>query len=139
MDAFLSQSILLLFQKRIFFWFATGVAGFCLSLPLTELMRNLLAGGRFTELGDKMRLRNDVTMGFLVELLAGIAMTRVDQFHSHLEPLRLVTDLHNQISFSYSTYSKKGEGTLLEDLPKTKTLLAFLAFTGGCSYSCSFY
>ena len=72
------------------------------------------AAGRFTDLGDKMRLPDDVTMGFLVESLAGVAMTRVDQFHSHLEPLRLVTDLHNQISFSYSTYGEKGERNVVE-------------------------
>ena len=61
-----------------------------------------------------MRLPDDVTMGFLVESLAGVAMTRVDQFHSHLEPLRLVTDLHNQISFSYSSYGEKGERNVVE-------------------------
>jgi fringe protein len=49
-----------------------------------------------------MRLPDDVTMGYVVEQLAGVAMTRLDEFHSHLEPLRLVTQLERQISFSYS-------------------------------------
>jgi fringe protein len=67
--------------------------------------------------GEKMRLPDDVTMGYIVEQLAGVAMTRLDQFHSHLEPLRLVTDLPNQISFSYSAPSSEGgaaEANLIE-------------------------
>ena len=48
-----------------------------------------------------MRLPDDVTMGYIVEQLAGMAMTRLDQFHSHLEPLCLVTNLPNKISLSY--------------------------------------
>merc|ERR1712156_590681 len=55
-------------QKRISFWFATGGAGFCLSKSLSEKMR----------------------------ALAKVPLTKVDEFHSHLEPLRLVSDLHNQ-------------------------------------------
>lgn len=89
-------------QRSIKFWFATGGAGFCLSRPLADKMAGLAAEGRFTAVGDQMRLPDDVTMGYVVEQLAGVAMTRLDQFHSHLEPLRLVTNLADQISFSYS-------------------------------------
>ena len=76
-------------------------------------MRVLASGGKFTELGDKMRLPDDVTMGYVVEALAKVPMTRVEEFHSHLEPLRLVSDLHNQISFSYSTYGDTGDRNIV--------------------------
>lgn len=100
-------------EKRVSFWFATGGAGFCLSRALGERMRGLASGGKFTELGDKMRLPDDVTMGYVVEALAKVPMTRVEEFHSHLEPLRLVSDLHNQISFSYSTYGDTGDRNIV--------------------------
>ena len=70
-------------------------------------MESLAGDGKFFSVADKMRLPDDVTMGYVVELLAGIRMTKVDEFHSHLEPLRLVTDLGNQISFSYSSYGSE--------------------------------
>ena len=70
-------------------------------------MESLAADGKFASLADKMRLPDDVTMGYVVELLAGVAMTKVTEFHSHLEPLRLVTDLKKQISFSYSSYGSE--------------------------------
>ena len=61
-----------------------------------------------------MRLPDDVTMGYVIEQLAGVKMTRLEEFHSHLEPLRLVTDLANQISFSYSADAPAGAGNLVE-------------------------
>ena len=70
-------------------------------------MRSIAAAGRFSSVADRMRLPDDVTMGYVVELLAGVKMTRVDQFHSHLEPLRLVSDLERQISVSYSSYGSE--------------------------------
>ena len=96
-----------LFQNKISFWFATGGAGFCLSRHLAEKMRGVAADGRFTAVADKMRLPDDVTMGYVVEYLSKVPMTRVKEFHSHLEPLRLVSDLENQISFSYSSYGSE--------------------------------
>ena len=97
----------LCFQKKISFWFATGGAGFCLSKSLTEKMRDHAADGKFSSVADKMRLPDDVTMGYVVELLAGVPMTRIEEFHSHLEPLRLVNNLAKQISFSYSSYGNE--------------------------------
>ena len=84
-----------------------------MSKSLTEKMRRLASQGRFTEVGDRMRLPDDVTMGYLVEALAKVPLTKVDEFHSHLEPLRLVNDFHNQISFSYSTYGDTGEKNIV--------------------------
>ena len=81
-------------------------------LPIVALEirynKNNLIKTYFTAVGDKMRLPDDVTMGYIVEQLAGVAMTRLDQFHSHLEPLRLVTNLPDQISFSYSAPAEGG-------------------------------
>ena len=36
--------------------------------------------------------------------MAGVPLTRVPEFHSHLESLALVADLANQISFSYGDH-----------------------------------
>jgi len=101
-------------QKRISFWFATGGAGFCLSKSLTEKMREIFSEGKFSDVGDRMRLPDDVTMGYVVEALAKVPMTKVESFHSHLEPLRLVRDLANQISFSYSKYGETGEKNVVD-------------------------
>jgi fringe protein len=57
--------------------------------------------------GEKMRLPDDVTMGYVIEQLTGVPMTRLEEFHSHLEPLHLVTNLPAQISFSYSEGSSE--------------------------------
>jgi len=94
-------------KKKVSFWFATGGAGFCLSQSLAEKMRDHAAEGKFSSVADKMRLPDDVTMGYVVELLAGVPMTRIEEFHSHLEPLRLVNNLAGQISFSYSSYGNE--------------------------------
>jgi len=94
-------------KKKVSFWFATGGAGFCLSQSLAEKMRDHAAEGKFSSVADKMRLPDDVTMGYVVELLAGVPMKRIEEFHSHLEPLRLVNNLAGQISFSYSSYGNE--------------------------------
>jgi len=91
-------------QKRISFWFATGGAGFCLSRSLANAMSGVAGGGKFESVGDRMRLPDDVTMGYVIDHLVKVKMTVVDEFHSHLEPLRLVKDYEDQISFSYGNY-----------------------------------
>ena len=114
MKKFSSLQLLLsifIFQKRIKFWFGTGGAGFCLSRPLTDQLARHASGRRFISVSEKLRLPDDVTMGYIVSILAGVELTRVEEFHSHLEPLHLVKDLHNQISFSYSeTTTTSGGG-----------------------------
>jgi fringe protein len=89
-------------QEKIKFWFGTGGAGFCLSRPLTDKLASLAGGRKFITISEKLRLPDDVTMGYIISHLAGVGLTKVDELHSHLEPLHLVQDLHNQISFSYS-------------------------------------
>ena len=96
------------------FWFATGGAGFCLSRSLASKMAPIAGGGRFESVGDKIRLPDDVTMGYIAHVL-DTKLTRVEEFHSHLEPQRLLEfaedgsevefeTFQNQISFSYSKY-----------------------------------
>ncbi|XP_050737203.1 fringe glycosyltransferase-like [Eriocheir sinensis] len=101
-------------SQRISFWFATGGAGFCISRSLALKMMPIAGGGKFISVGEKIRLPDDVTMGYIIEHLLKKKLTVVDEFHSHLEPMRFLnTDsLGRQVSFSYSQY-----GTEMNVLP----------------------
>ena len=101
-------------RRQVSFWFATGGAGFCLSRPLVEKMRPWVTGGRFQKLADDIRLPDDVAVGYLIEVLLGVELTQVKQFHSHLEPLRLVNDPADAITLSYSTYEDTDERNIVE-------------------------
>ena len=95
------------FQKnKIKFRFATGGAGFCLSRPLVERMTSLVGNGELVSTCENIRLPDDVTIGYLVEHVLGTPLTVVPEFHSHLEPLRLISRdvLRDQISFSYGKF-----------------------------------
>ena len=86
------------------FLFATGGAGFCLSRSSAQKMVPSAGGGRFEAVGDKIRLPDDVTMGYVAERLAETPLTVVPEFHSHLETQALLEEstFADQISFSYS-------------------------------------
>ncbi|XP_042219211.1 fringe glycosyltransferase-like [Homarus americanus] len=96
-------------SQRISFWFATGGAGFCISRSLGLKMMPIAGGGKFISVGEKIRLPDDVTMGYIIEHMLRKKLTVVDEFHSHLEPMRFVnTDsLARQVSFSYSQYGSE--------------------------------
>lgn len=96
-------------QHRLKFWFATGGAGFCLSRSLASKMLPIAGGGKFESVGDKIRLPDDVTMGYIAEHLLKTPLTVVQEFHSHLEPQRFVStdNLSEEISFSYSKYGNE--------------------------------
>jgi len=55
------------------------------------------------EAGNQFWFPDDVTLGFIIEHKLGIPLTVVQEFHSHLEPMALLTkeELHTHISFSY--------------------------------------
>ena len=91
-------------DKKVSFWFATGGAGFCLSRPLVERMGPLVSNGEFVATGETIRLPDDVTVGYIVEHKMGVPLTVVRTFHSHLEPLRLISEstMEEQISFGYA-------------------------------------
>lgn len=96
-------------SQRISFWFATGGAGFCVSRALALKMMPIAGGGKFISVGEKIRLPDDVTMGYIIEHLLKKSLTVVEEFHSHLEPMRFInTDsLARQVSFSYSQYGSE--------------------------------
>lgn len=96
-------------SQRISFWFATGGAGFCISRSLGLKMMPIAGGGKFISVGEKIRLPDDVTLGYIVEHMLAKKLTVVDEFHSHLEPMRFLnTDsLARQVSFSYSQYGSE--------------------------------
>jgi len=93
-------------QTSVRFWFATGGAGFCLSQSLASKMIPLIGGGKFEDIGDKIRLPDDVTMGYVAEHLLGVPLTVISDFHSHMEPHKALPGhdsnlLAEGISYSY--------------------------------------
>ncbi|ROT75314.1 fringe, partial [Penaeus vannamei] len=76
--------------QRISFWFATGGAGFCISRSLGLKMMPVAGGGKFVSVGDKIRLPDDVTIGYVVEHVLRRKLTVLDEFHSHLESMKLL-------------------------------------------------
>lgn len=101
-------------QRKVRFWFATGGAGFCLSRSMAEKMRPWIDNGQFQKLADEIRLPDDVTVGYISEVLLQVPLEQVPQFHSHLEPLRLVSHPETEITLSYSQYEDSGEMNLVE-------------------------
>lgn len=53
-------------DKNIKFWFATGGAGVCISRALALKMLPIAGGGKFVNIGDRIRFPDDVTMGFII-------------------------------------------------------------------------
>lgn len=96
-------------QRKISFWFATGGAGFCISRSLALKMLPLAGGGKFISIGEHIRLPDDVTMGYIVEHLLKKNLTVVENFHSHLEPMKFLKKegLSDQVTFSYSKFGKE--------------------------------
>uniref|UniRef100_A0A8D2ZEN5 O-fucosylpeptide 3-beta-N-acetylglucosaminyltransferase n=1 Tax=Scophthalmus maximus TaxID=52904 RepID=A0A8D2ZEN5_SCOMX len=89
--------------QMVRFWFATGGAGFCLSRGLALKMKPWSSGGTFMATAEHIRLPDDCTVGYIVEALLGVSLVRSALFHSHLENLGLVSDIHNQVTLSYGT------------------------------------
>ncbi|RWS27260.1 fringe glycosyltransferase-like protein [Leptotrombidium deliense] len=96
-------------QQKISFWFATGGAGFCISRSLALKMVPIASYGKFISIGEKIRLPDDVTIGYIIEYLLRTKLTVVEQFHSHLEPMKFIkpNSLSQQITFSYSKYGQE--------------------------------
>ncbi|XP_034934809.1 fringe glycosyltransferase isoform X2 [Chelonus insularis] len=91
-------------SQKVKFWFATGGAGFCISRALALKMIPIAGGGKFISVGDRIRLPDDVTMGYIIEHLLKKKLTVVELFHSHLEPMKFLNEdtFHDQVSFSYA-------------------------------------
>ncbi|TMS23243.1 Beta-1,3-N-acetylglucosaminyltransferase lunatic fringe [Larimichthys crocea] len=84
-------------MKQVRFWFATGGAGFCLSHGLALKMKPWASDGTFMATAELIRLPDDCTVGYIVEALLGVSLIRSALFHSHLENLGLVLDIHSQV------------------------------------------
>ncbi|XP_034544892.1 beta-1,3-N-acetylglucosaminyltransferase lunatic fringe-like [Notolabrus celidotus] len=89
--------------RQVRFWFATGGAGFCLSHGLALKMRPWASDGTFMATAEHIHLPDDCTVGYIVEALLGVSLIRSALFHSHLENLGLVSDVHSQVTLSYGT------------------------------------
>lgn len=87
--------------SKFAFWFGTGGAGFCLSRSLVMKMTPFASGGKFMSTCDKIRLPDDVTVGYIIQYLLHKPLTVVEHFHSHLEPANLPHP-EEQISMSFS-------------------------------------
>ena len=66
-------------------------------------------------MADRIRLPDDVTMGYVAEVLSGTPLEVVDEFHSHLETQALLNpaSIKDQISFSYASNSASAEPNVL--------------------------
>lgn len=49
---------------------------------------NRFSSGKLADLGNSIRMPDDVTMGYLIEKLLRVRLTVVAQFHSHLENMK---------------------------------------------------
>ncbi|XP_056263997.1 beta-1,3-N-acetylglucosaminyltransferase lunatic fringe [Pseudoliparis swirei] len=96
-------------MKPVNFWFATGGAGFCVSRGLALKMSPWASGGHFMNTAEKIRLPDDCTVGYIIESVLGVPLTRSNLFHSHLENLQQVsrTEIHKQITLSYGMFENK--------------------------------
>lgn len=91
-------------HKKISFVFATGGAGFCISRALALKMLPIAGNGKFINIGDKIGLPDDVTMGYIIEYLLNVPLTIIDTFHSHLEPMEFLRKdtFKDQVTLSMS-------------------------------------
>nr|UZQ18782.1 Fringe [Doryteuthis pealeii] len=96
-------------RQKISFWFATGGAGFCISRSLALKMMPHAGSGRLMNVGEKIRLPDDCTVGYIIGHILKKQLTIEESFHSHLEALWLLRpfDLDRQVTFSYSKYGEK--------------------------------
>ncbi|XP_031352189.1 fringe glycosyltransferase-like [Photinus pyralis] len=90
-------------METVNFWFATGGAGICISRPLGVKMLPYISGVKFLHTSDSILEPDDVTVGFIIEHLLNVSMTRIAEFHSHEEKLNLVKrdTIKEQVSFGY--------------------------------------
>ncbi|XP_061576076.1 beta-1,3-N-acetylglucosaminyltransferase lunatic fringe-like [Cololabis saira] len=120
-------------MRQVRFWFATGGAGFCLSRGLALKMKPWASDGTFMATAEHIRLPDDCTVGYIVEALLGVSLIRSPLFHSHLENLGLVSDIHNQVTISYGTVESsrntvnvKGPFSISEDPTRFRSVHCLL-------------
>ncbi|GAB6029227.1 hypothetical protein CHUAL_004995 [Chamberlinius hualienensis] len=114
---------------NISFWFATGGAGFCISRALALKMMPIASNGKFISIGDKIRLPDDVTVGYIIEHLLNVNLTVIKEFHSHLEHMKFINpeSFSDQITFSYSKHGKELNIINIDGLGLTEDATRFLS------------
>ena len=88
----------------IHFSFAHGGAGICITrTSIQQLEDNYQLITRFKDLAFNIGLNDDVTLGYIMEIVLKLRLTPVKDFHSHSEQLRLVklSDLESLVTASY--------------------------------------
>ncbi|NXT43721.1 MFNG acetylglucosaminyltransferase, partial [Pelecanoides urinatrix] len=95
--------------KSVRFWFATGGAGFCISLKLASKMMPWASGRNFLSTSELIRLPDDCTVGYIIECKVGGQLLPNALFHSHLENLQLIppSRLMQQVTLSYGVFEDK--------------------------------
>ncbi|XP_066489906.1 beta-1,3-N-acetylglucosaminyltransferase manic fringe isoform X2 [Tiliqua scincoides] len=95
--------------KSVYFWFATGGAGFCISWKLATRMAPWASGRNFLITSELIHLPDDCTVGFIIEHLLGGHLVPSTLFHSHLEDLQRIqrSQLTKQVTLSYGIFEKK--------------------------------
>ncbi|KAJ6658880.1 hypothetical protein lerEdw1_019516 [Lerista edwardsae] len=95
--------------KSVYFWFATGGAGFCISRKLATKMAPWASGHNFLITSELIHLPDDCTVGYIIECRLGGRLVPSALFHSHLEDLQLIqrSQLTKQVTLSYGIFEKK--------------------------------
>uniref|UniRef100_A0A8D0H6B1 O-fucosylpeptide 3-beta-N-acetylglucosaminyltransferase n=1 Tax=Sphenodon punctatus TaxID=8508 RepID=A0A8D0H6B1_SPHPU len=95
--------------KSVYFWFATGGAGFCISRKLASKMAPWASGSNFLITSELIHLPDDCTVGYIIECKLGGRLLPSALFHSHLENLQLIQkpQLTKQVTLSYGIFEKK--------------------------------
>ena len=60
------------------------------------------SNGKLVRTGEEFWFPDDVTIGYIIDHMLKEKLTVVPQFHSHLEQMKSLQNLDQQISFSYS-------------------------------------
>ncbi|XP_042577024.1 beta-1,3-N-acetylglucosaminyltransferase lunatic fringe [Cyprinus carpio] len=96
-------------MRPVNFWFFFVFEGFFFSRGLALKMSPWASGGHFMNTAEKIRLPDDCTIGYIIESVLGVPLTRSSLFHSHLENLQLVSksEVHKQITLSYGMFENK--------------------------------
>lgn len=60
--------------------------------------------GKLMSVGERIRLPDDVTIGYIIEHLLSKKLTLVDKFHSHLEPMAMLNSetLADQVGSAFN-------------------------------------
>ncbi|CAN8003280.1 unnamed protein product [Ixodes hexagonus] len=90
-------------------WNASSTGVFTILYTPSHVSKVVPKGGKFISIGEHIRLPDDVTMGYIVEHLLKKKLTVVENFHSHLEPMKFLKKevLSDQVTFSYSRFGKE--------------------------------